>query len=349
MSDARLRLAFAGLHPDRLAALVERYGGPEAVLRAIREGRIDVNEKARAAALVSAARRRRRLEPAGISFLDCEAPRYPEHLARLPNAPPGLFVRGDLPEQAGVAVVGTRRCTAYGKKLAAAYGRAIAAAGWPLISGLARGIDGAAHRGTNAAAGIGVAVLGSGIDVVYPREHADLAAGLLGGGGAVVSEYPPGAAPFGWRFPPRNRIISGLSRAVVVVEAGIKGGALITARLALEQGVTVFAVPGDVQRASSRGCNLLIRDGAHPVLDPDDLIEELALVMGPPRGNTVGKAGESAADPIVDLVAGHGEVSVDAVAAQMKLPIAEVLARVVQLETTGVIEFDGMRLRANGH
>lgn len=348
MSDARLRLAFAGLHPDRLAALVDRYNTADAVLEAIRVRRIKMKEEVRAAVLVPAVRRRRLLERAGISFLAHGGPGYPAHLAALPDAPPGLFVRGDLPPRAGVAVVGTRRCTAYGRRLAASYGRAIADAGWTLVSGLARGIDGAAHRGTNDAGGVGVAVLGSGVDVVYPREHGELTRGLLAGGGAIVSEYPPGAPPFGWRFPPRNRIISGLSRAVVVVEAGVKGGALITARLAVEQGITVFAVPGDVQRASSRGCNLLIRDGAHPVLDPDDLVEELALVLGPPRRD-VGEVKPGVSDPIVGLVAGHGDVSVDAVAAQLKLPIAEVLARAVELETAGAIEFDGMTLRANGH
>ena len=138
-----------------------------------------------------------------------------------------------------------------------------------------------------------------------------------------------------------------MSRAVVVVEAGVKGGALITARLALEQGVSVFAVPGDVERDSSRGCNLLIRDGAHPVLDPADLVEELALVLGPPRSAPEASQGES--HPLLTLIAGLGEVSVDAVAAQLQLPVAEVLVQVVGLEASGLVDFDGARLRANGH
>ena len=159
---------------------------------------------------------------------------------------------------------------------------AIAGAGWVLVSGLARGIDGAAHAGTVTAGGAGIAVLGCGPDIHYPPEHRTLGDRLVEAGGAVVTEYPPGAAPEPWRFPLRNRIISGLSSAVVVVEAGVTGGALITAGYALAHGVPVFAVPGDVRRESSKGCNLLIRDGAHPVLDPDDLIEELSLVLGPP-------------------------------------------------------------------
>ena len=347
MSAARLRLAFAGFHPERLARLVAEYENESAVVRGIDSGAVTLKADARAAVLVPAACRRRALRRGGIDFLERDHSDYPQHLADLSGAPPGLFVRGLLPAAAGVAVVGTRRCTAYGKRLAFSYGRAIAAAGWPLVSGLARGIDGAAHRGTVKAGGIGVAVLGSGLAALYPREHAGLAEELISSGGAIVSEYPPTAAPFGWRFPPRNRIISGLSCAVVVVEAGVKGGALITARLALEQGVDVFAVPGDVERDSSRGCNLLIRDGAHPVLDPDDLVEELALVLGPPHG----PVGHSVAklDAVLELIGGHGEVSVDAVAAQMKLPVAEVLVRVVGLEAAGLVEFDGVRLRANGH
>jgi DNA processing protein len=233
------------------------------------------------------------LAKAGIGVVVRGGDGYPGRLAELPDGPPVLFVRGVFPELAAVAVVGTRRCTEYGKRLAAEYGAAIAEAGWCVVSGLARGIDGAAHHGVVAAGGRGVAVLGSGVDVMYPAEHAGLARRLVEGGGAVVSEYPPGTPPEGWRFPPRNRIISGLASAVVVVEAGVKGGALITAGYALAHGRPVFAVPGDVRRATSEGCNRLIRDGAHPVLDPDDLVEELSLVLGPPRaGNEEDEAGD---------------------------------------------------------
>jgi DNA processing protein len=162
--------------------------------------------------------------------------------------------------------------------VAHAYGVAIAAAGWILVSGLARGIDAAAHSGTVAAGGRGVGVLGCGIDVPYPRTTHHLRAGLLAHGGALATEYPPGTHPDSWRFPPRNRIIAGMAIAVVVIEAAERGGALITAHRAAESGVPVFAVPGDIDRETSRGCNLLIRDGAHPVLEPADLIEELTLV-----------------------------------------------------------------------
>lgn len=283
MSDHVLQLAFAGLHPDRLRELCASFGEAGA-LRRIRAGAVAAPEWSREAVRIAASQRRVDLSEAGLGFVEAGVAGFPHGLYRLPDAPPGLFVRGvahhDRPM---VAVVGTRRCTTYGKQLALEYGMAIAEAGWGVVSGLARGIDGAAHRGVVASGGIGVAVLGSGLDVMYPAEHADLAEQLVALGGGVVSEYPPGTPPEGWRFPPRNRIISGISAAVVVVEAAVKGGALITANYALEHGRPVFAVPGDVRRASSAGCNLLIRDGAAPVLDPEDLIEELSLVLGPSR------------------------------------------------------------------
>jgi DNA processing protein len=285
VSDEALRLAYVGMHPDRLAELVGLHGRRSTLAR-ISDGRVGVPDRARSAAAVAAAVRREELAGEGVAFVVPGDDGYPWRLALLPDAPPGLFVRGNVPDSPMVAVVGTRRCTTYGKHLAFEYGAAIAAAGWCVVSGLARGIDGAAHRGVASDGGLGVAVLGSGLDRVYPAEHADLVDRLMDVAGAVVTEYPPGTPPEGWRFPPRNRIISGMSQAVVVVEAAAKGGALITARYALAHDRPVFAVPGDVRRPTSEGCNRLIRDGAHPVLDPDDLIEELSLVLGPPDASS---------------------------------------------------------------
>ena len=206
---------------------------------------------------------------------------YPVGLHDL-EEPPSLYVMGETTTAPAVAVVGTRRCTRYGVTLAEAFGHALATSGWTTVSGLARGIDAAAHRGTLRAKGEAVAVLGSGVDVIYPAENTDLYQSILAGHGAVMSEYPPGTRPDRWRFPARNRIIAGIASAVVVVEAGEKGGALITARLGAELGRPVMVVPGDVDRPASVGCNLLIRDGAHPVLGVDDLIAELELILGPP-------------------------------------------------------------------
>jgi DNA processing protein len=181
-----------------------------------------------------------------------------------------------------VAIVGTRRSTSYGDAVAKALGRGVSSAGWPVISGLARGIDCVAHRACVEAGEPGWAVLGSGLDIVYPRQNEILARRLVELGGGLISEYEPGTPPAPFRFPARNRIIAAFSAAVVVVEAAVTGGALITARLALELGRDVLAVPGDIDRTVSEGCNLLIRDGAHPVLGPDDLFETLTYILGPP-------------------------------------------------------------------
>jgi DNA processing protein len=183
----------------------------------------------------------------------------------------------------GVAVVGSRRATRYGIGLADGFGASIARAGWSTVSGLARGVDAAAHRGCLRSGGHAAAILGSGVDVCYPAENAVIYDAILANGGAVLSEYEPGTRPDRWRFPARNRIIAAIADAIVVVEAAVTGGALITARIGAEIGRPVFVVPGDVDRELSEGCNRLIKDGAHPVLGAHDLIEELSLVLGPPQ------------------------------------------------------------------
>ncbi|NNC91930.1 MAG: DNA-protecting protein DprA, partial [Acidimicrobiia bacterium] len=304
-----------------------------AVLRAIELRQIDVVDAVRDRLAVDAAEAARRADAAVLLRED-----LPARLAELPDSPDLLYIRGQLPAAAGVAIVGTRRATTYGLRLARSFGHAVAAAGWPVISGLARGIDGAAHIGCLDAGGIGVAVLGCGIDVAYPSEHRRLATRLLEGGGAVVSEYAPGAPPEGWRFPPRNRIISGLAPAVVVVEAGVKGGALITAARGLEQGRLVLAVPGDIGRETSRGTNLLIRDGAHPVLDVDDLLTSLTFVLGaPPRPPATMAATD---DPILGLVRGGG-MTLEALAGALDCSASELIGRVSLLEATGAVRNEG--------
>ena len=276
----RLRLACSGLHPERIRALSERFGGPAGAVGAVERRRVKTSDAILRSLAVPARQRHHELRALGVDVILRGDSGYPPYLDRLEDAPDLLFVRGALPTMPGVGIVGTRRCTAYGLELAEAYGRAVAEIGWPVVSGLARGIDGAAHRGMVQAGGRGIAVLGCGIDVTYPREHRGLGEQILECGGAIISEYPPGSRPDAWRFPPRNRIIAGLSAAVVVVEAGATGGALITAVKAAEYGVPVFAMPGDVDRATSEGTNRLIRDGAFPVFDPADLVAELDLVHG---------------------------------------------------------------------
>jgi len=213
-------------------------------------------------------------------------------------------------------------------------GHAVATAGWPVISGLARGIDAAAHEGTLDGDGEGFAVLGCGVDVIYPADNRGLARRLLEHSGGLISEYPPGTPPAPFRFPARNRIIAGLSGAVVVVEAAVTGGALITARMALDQGKDVLAVPGDISRPTSEGCNLLIRDGAHPVLSSDDLIESLERILGPsPRVASPSPIPSSGA--LLDVVLNESD-----------RPIGAVLADVVRAELAGHLQVkDGMVIR----
>jgi DNA processing protein len=344
--DARLRLAFCALHPDRAARLVGEQGSATAVLAALACGRIRAPEGARGAAGLSGRACRERLARLRVVPLFRGGPGYPDHLGDLPDAPDVLFVKGRLPPRPGVAIVGTRRCTRYGMGLARVYGQACAAAGWPVISGLARGADAEAHRGVVDAGGVGVAVLGCGPDIVYPAEHRPLFDGLLAVGGAVVTEYPPGTRPEPWRFPPRNRIIAGLAAAVVVVEAAETGGALITVAAALEQGRHVFAVPGDVGRETSRGCNLLIRDGATPVLDPSDLVASLSLLLGPAQA-TPARGPVGAADaPSRALLAAvpPGGATLESAAVAAGLEISAAMAAAARLEVAGELRREGSLL-----
>ncbi len=343
--DARHRHAFGGMHPDRTRRLLDQFGGAEAVVARLDGGALRVSDRIRAAVQVPAADRRRELDDLRHAVWFRGEPGYPESLAMFPDAPDVLFTRGELPIGGRVAVVGSRRCTAYGRRLAGEYGAAIGISGWVVVSGLARGVDGAAHEGTLRVGAQGIAVLGCGLDVDYPREHGRLASALVDAGGLIVSEYPPGTPPEGWRFPPRNRIISGLSVAVVVVEASVKGGALITAGTAMLQGIPVFVTPGDVTREVSKGCNLLIRDGAHPVLDAADLIAELELVLGPvqpARSN----ANERDVSPVLDALMEHGSCGVDELSQRVALAVPALLAELARLEADGLVEGDGITYTA---
>jgi DNA processing protein len=259
---------------------------------------------------------------------------YPQGLRDLED-PPRIFVLGVMFDAPAVAVVGTRRCTSYGRDLAHGFGMALGRSGWTTVSGMARGVDGAAHRGAISAPGPGVAILGSGIDIVYPRDNRDIYEKLANGMGAVVSEYPPGTPPDRWRFPERNRLIAAMASAVVVVEAGEKGGALITARRAAELGRPVFVVPGDVDRPASVGCNRLIRDGAFPVLGPDDLVAELGLILGPAPGQERGSEGL--------LIPATG-ATIEELIVHWGCDTTEALVRISRLELSGRLRRVGDRM-----
>jgi DNA processing protein len=211
----------------------------------------------------------------GITIVTCEDPLYPKNLLNIYDFPPFLYVKGSLcPEEIPVAVVGSRLASAYGRYTTERLSRELALKGITIVSGLARGIDAAAHRGALAGKGRTIAVLGCGLDVVYPPENEKLADGITAHG-ALITEFPFGTPPNAPNFPARNRIISGLSFGVVVVEAGEKSGSLITARLAAEQGRSVFAVPGAIDTAGSRGTHHLIKQGAKLIENVDDILEEI--------------------------------------------------------------------------
>jgi len=277
-----------------------------------------------------------RVEPAQVvEVLTPQDPGYPAALRALADRPEALYARGRLVEadRAAVAVVGARRASPYGVAVGEWLGRELARNGVTVISGLARGIDAAAHRGALAAGGRTVAVLGCGVDVVYPPEHARLLAQVVAAG-AAVSEYPPGTPPLRHHFPRRNRLISGLSLGVVVVEGREDSGALITADCALEQGREVFAVPGPVFAQTSALPHRLLQQGAKLVARVEDILEELRLpVAAPAAAIPVALQGaEAAVYAQLTLDPQH----VDALALRCALPVAEVGRALVGLELRGL-------------
>jgi len=263
----------------------------------------------------------------GVRIVGWDEPDYPELVRRIYDPPPVLWVRGRLEPGEGprsVAVVGSRAASPQGAALAHAMGRDLGACGLTLVSGLARGIDAAAHQGALQAGARTVAVLGSALDCLYPREHAGLAAAIAERG-AVVSELPFGTSAQPGTFPRRNRILAGWGTAVVVVEAARRSGALITARCALDEGREVLAVPGHPSHAGSAGANQLIRDGAALVRDAADVSAELGLTPPPDRA-----AAET--DPVLGALRPDVPASLDEIQAHSGAPLAELLARLSELE-----------------
>ena len=274
-----------GIGPARLAALLEVCGSIEAAWKAPIQQLKEAGLDRRSLESLLAVRRSLDLDAAwervvqsGVQVYTWDDAEYPENLRQVPLSPPVIYVRGDLMDEdrLAVALVGTRQASAYGREVARRLGQELAQNGITVVSGLALGIDAIAHEAALAAGGRTIAVLGSGVDQIYPLQNRKMAHAMLTQG-ALVSEYPLGTRPEASNFPPRNRIISGLSLAVVVVEAGQRSGALITAKFAAEQSRDVFAVPGSILQPSSAGCNALIQDGASPLLSVADLLDQLHL------------------------------------------------------------------------
>lgn len=262
--------------------LTEAFGTPEEVYRADEKSLLAVAGSSRMEELRKAKKREvyeayERLERDKISFIPYYHPDYPKRLLQIPDSPFGIYVKGKVPKDdaRSVAIVGARSCSAYGRYVADAFAREFAREGVAVVSGMAKGIDGVAQNGALAAGGRTYAVLGCGVDICYPASHAELYEEISRTGG-ILSTYPPGTAPTPKHFPPRNRIISGLSDAVLVVEARQKSGTLITVDMALEQGREVYAVPGRVTDRLSDGCNRLLLQGAGAALSPAQVIKELS-------------------------------------------------------------------------
>lgn len=274
-----------GLGPKLTAALLERFGSASAARKATAAQLRTIphiGEKL-AASLAESLRTAdiepelRLLEKHGVQPVPLGFPEYPAPLARVVAPPPLLYFRGTWSESDAnsVGIVGSRSCTSYGLRVAAQLARELARAGFTIISGLARGIDAAAHRGAMEGGGRTVAALAGGLSRIYPPEHAPLADEIATGRGCLITETPMVMEPQPGMFPARNRIISGLSRVVIIVEANLRSGALITARHAAEQGREVYAVPGPVDSPASAGCLELLRNGARLVRNADDVIEDL--------------------------------------------------------------------------
>jgi DNA processing protein len=277
------------LGPQRTRAVLARFGTPDAALKATADQLRGVDligpklaaQFADSFRTVDSAAEWALVEKHGVRVVPAGHPDYPARLATIPDPPALLYLRGELTpaDERAVAFVGSRACTPYGIRTAEKLAGGLAAAGWTVVSGLARGIDGAAHRGALDAGGRTIAVLAGGLRRIYPPEHAELAERVVRQG-AILTETPMTVDPQPGMFPARNRIISGLSRAVVIVEANAKSGALITAVHAAEQGRDVYAVPGAVDSPASAGCLELIRTGARLVRSADDILEDLHGITG---------------------------------------------------------------------
>ncbi len=377
ISDAiRDHLALAlvpGLGPKLTAALLERFGSAQAARHASASELAEIPHIGdKTATGLAAALRTVDIEPElrlmakhGTGVLALGLPGYPAPLAKVPAPPPLLYVRGEWldTDANAVGIVGSRSCTQYGMKIAAQLARELARAGYTIISGLARGIDGAAHRATLEVGGRTVAALAGGLSKIYPPEHAELADQIAAGRGCLITETPMGMDPQPGMFPARNRIISGLSRAVIVVEANARSGALITARHAAEQGREVYAVPGRVDDSASAGCLELIRGGARLVRSADDVIEDLKgisvadytdlasgrrqpAVLTPTREQPVhtGRSPEPPPQPptldalqqrVFDALATR--LHADELTRQLAIPVAELSRTLMQLEMKKLI------------
>lgn len=273
---------------------------------------------------------------------------YPQLLKEIDQSPPVIYVRGELTpaDEFSVAIVGTRRVTAYGQQITRDTSVFLAGHGLTVVSGLARGVDGLAHQQALQAGGRTIAVLGSGVDVIYPPEHRTLAEAIIENG-AIISDYPLGTQPEGINFPPRNRIISGLSLATVVIEAGERSGALITADFAVEQGREVFAVPGNVLSPASKGTNQLIQKGAYAMVSPQEILDVLDLSQVDAIKTARQVLPADSMEAKILQVMDFEPIHIDDICNKVNLAIEKVSAALTMMELKGFVQHvGGMRYTA---
>ncbi len=337
-----------GIGPARMDRLLGRYGTPEAAWKAPERGLADLLDGRTRAELRKMRRRLdldrclARLREIGAKPLVKGGPGYPDRLARLDRSPWLLYLRGDprVLGLRGVAVVGTRKCSDYGRRAATQLSGDLARAGLSIVSGMALGIDTEAHRAAMDAGGSTTAVLGCGVDVAYPHSNRNLAQEIAVRG-ALISELPPGSPPLREHFPARNRIISGLSLATIVVEAGYKSGAVITARAALDQGRDVFAVPGEIFRKSAAGANQLLADGAGVALSADEVLAALDLSrLAEENAARRALPSDPAEAELIERLA-DGALQIDDLARAVDQPVAEVARRLTLMELKGMVRHVG--------
>ena len=341
-----------GVGALRIKRLLEYFGTPERILSApaseLRKiegiGREFAGRITRWKETVDVGRELELVEMQGAHVITLGDENYPPLLREIYAPPPVLYVKGDISVNGGrsIAIVGTRHPSFYGRMVTEDLSKKLAMRGFTIVSGLARGIDSAAHKGTLAAKGRTVAVLGCGIDTVYPPENAKLMEEIVNSG-AVVTEFPIGTRPDRSNFPRRNRIISGLSLGVVVVEAAKRSGSLITSNFALEQGREVFAVPGKVDSPGSYGTHRLIKDGAKLVQNVDDILEELGMQIrscaekSPDAGSGGTQLDLKEDEKKVYELLSSDPCHIDVVCGQINLPVGKVSSILMMLEVKGLI------------
>jgi DNA processing protein len=345
-----------GIGATRLAMLIERFGDLRTAWNASRSdlrdaglGERAVESMLRTRDRISLDREMERVERAGVHILTLADDDYPRLLREIPSPPPVLYVRGSLTPQDehAVGIVGTRRVTAYGREMSRLLSTDLAVAGVTIVSGLARGVDGIAHASALETGGRTIAVLGCGLDTIYPPEHRKLA-DQIAEQGALVSEFSLGTPPDAPNFPVRNRIISGLSLGVIVVEAPIKSGALITANFAGDQGRTVFAVPGSALSAASAGTIQLLRDGAAVAANGDDVLSFLNLgtrqMEMEIRQALPASDDERSLLTFLDAEPRH----IDEIALDSGLPIGTLSAQLLQMQLKGLVRNVGTQHYVRG-